>query len=116
MSTMWTAMLDGITRVSGVRGALVVSAEDGLVVAESSMGDVEGAAVAALAASLVVRLSRVTGAVGCAAPRLVLLEADRGGLVAAPTGDGLLLVAVTDSAANIGLLRLALRDAAERMA
>ena len=116
MSANWTALLDGITRVSGVRGALVVSAEDGLVVAESSMGDVEGAAVAALAASLNARLARVAGALGSAAPRLVQLEAQRGGLVASPAGEGLLLVAVTDGAANVGLLRLALRDAAERMA
>lgn len=116
MSAPWTALLDGITRVSGVRGALVVSAEDGLVVAEASMGDVEGAAVAALAASLYARLGRVSGALGAAAPKLVLLEAERGGLVAAPAGEGLLLVTVTDAAANVGLLRLALRDAAARMA
>lgn len=116
MSANWTGLLDGITRVSGVRGALVVSADDGLVVAESSMGDVDGGAVAALAASLCLRLGRVSGAIGSAAPRLVQLEAERGGLVAAPAGDGLLLVAVTGAAANVGLLRLALRDAAERMA
>jgi len=113
---MWTGLLDGITRVNGVRGALVVSADDGLVVAESSMGDVDGAAVAALAASLAARLGRATTAIGCAAPRLVHLDADRGGLIAAPAGEGLLLVAVTGPDANIGLLRLALRDAAERVA
>jgi len=116
MSNLWPALLDGITRVSGVRGALVVSADDGLVVAESSMGDVDGAAVAALTASLAMRLARVTGAIGSAPPRLVLLDAEQGGLMAAPAGEGLLLVAVTDAAANVGLLRLALRDAAERMA
>ena len=116
MSAIWPALLDGITRVRGVRGALLVSAEDGLVVAESSMGDVDGAAVAALAGSLAARLGRVTAAIGCTAPRLVLLDAERGGLVAAPAGEGLLLVAVTGADANIGLLRLALRDAAERMA
>ncbi len=115
MSVMWAALLDGITRVTGVRGALVVSADDGLVVAESSMGDVDGAAVAALAASLAARLGRVTAAIGCAPSRLVLLDADRGGLIAAPAGEGLLLVAVTGPDANVGLLRLALRDAAERV-
>lgn len=116
MSGPWAGLLDGITRVRGVRGALLVSADDGLAVAEASMGDVDGAATAALAASLAAKVRRVTGAVGCAAPRLVLLEAERGGLMAAPAGEGLLLVAVTDAAANIGLLRLAMRDAADRLA
>jgi predicted regulator of Ras-like GTPase activity (Roadblock/LC7/MglB family) len=116
MSATWAALLDGITRVRGVRGALLVSADDGLVVAEASMSDVDGAATAALAGGLVARLGRVTGALGSAAPRLVLLEAERGGVMAAPAGDGLLLVAVTDPDANIGLLRLAMRDAAERVA
>ena len=114
MSGAWAGLLDGITRVRGVRGALLVSADDGLVVAEASMGDVDGAATAALAGGLITKLGRVTGAIGCAAPRMVLLEAERGGLMAAPAGEGLLLVAVTDADANIGLLRLAMRDAAER--
>jgi predicted regulator of Ras-like GTPase activity (Roadblock/LC7/MglB family) len=116
MSAAWTALLDGITRVSGVRGALLVSAEDGIVVAEASMGDVDGAAAAALVSSLARKLGRITGAIGCAAPRLVVLEAERGGLAAAPAAEGMVLVAVTDADANIGLLRLALRDAVERLA
>jgi predicted regulator of Ras-like GTPase activity (Roadblock/LC7/MglB family) len=101
--------------VSGVRGALLFSADDGLVVAEASMSDVDGAATAALAGSFAARLARVTGAIGCAPPRMMLLEAEQGGLMAAPAGEGLLLVAVTDADANIGLLRLALRDAVERV-
>jgi predicted regulator of Ras-like GTPase activity (Roadblock/LC7/MglB family) len=35
--------------------------------------------------------------------------------MAAPAGEGLLLVAVTDPDANVGLLRLALRNAAGRV-
>lgn len=116
MSATWAALLDGMTRVSGVRGALVVSADDGLVVADSSMSDVDGAAVAALAASLAARLGRATAAIGCQPPRLVHLDAAQGGLLVAPAGEGLLLVAVTDAVANVGLLRLALREAAGRMA
>lgn len=116
MSAAWTGLLDGITRVNGVRGALVVSADDGLVVAEASMSDVDGAATAALAGSLAAKLARVTGAIGCLPPRMVLLEAERGGVMAAPAREGLLLVAVTDAEANIGLLRLAMREAAERVA
>jgi len=50
--------LDHITRVRGVRGAMLVSAEDGIVVAEQLMEGIKGGAVAALAASLAGRLRR----------------------------------------------------------
>jgi predicted regulator of Ras-like GTPase activity (Roadblock/LC7/MglB family) len=115
MSTAFSAVLDGLTRVPGVRSALLVAADDGLVIAESSMTDVEPAAVAALAASLAARLARAVAITGYAAPRSFHLEATGGGLMAAPAGEGLLLVAVTEPDANVGLLRLALRDAAERV-
>ena len=48
----YEAALRGITSVRGVRGAMVVAGADGLVVAESLMEGIKGAAVAALAASL----------------------------------------------------------------
>ncbi len=50
--------LDLITRVRGVRGAMLVSADDGIVVAEQLMEGIKGSAVAALAASLAGRLRR----------------------------------------------------------
>jgi predicted regulator of Ras-like GTPase activity (Roadblock/LC7/MglB family) len=116
MSGQWSALLDGVTRVPGVRGAMVVSADDGLVVAESSMGDVDGAAVAALAASLAGRIARAVTTLGHDAARVVHLEAEGGSVMTAPAGSGLLLAAVTREHANLGLLRLALRDAADRVA
>src|SRR5205823_4054455 len=48
--------LDLITRVRSVRGAMLVSAEDGIVVAEQLMEGIKGPAVSALAASLAARL------------------------------------------------------------
>ena len=50
--------LNGLTRVRGVRGALAVSRDDGLVVADALMEGVRGPAVAALTASLTKRLGR----------------------------------------------------------
>jgi predicted regulator of Ras-like GTPase activity (Roadblock/LC7/MglB family) len=116
MSGPWSGILDGITRVPGVRGAMVVSSDDGLVVAESSMGGVDSAAVAALAGSLAARLTRAVGALGHDPPRVVHLEAEQGTVMAAPAAGGLLLAAVADARVNVGLLRLALRDAAARVA
>lgn len=115
MTGRWSELLKSVTRVPGVRGAMVVSAEDGLVVAESSMQGVDGAAVAALAASLALRMGRTVAALGHPEPAVIHLEAESGAILAAPGADGLLLAAVADPDVNVGMLRLALRDAAGRL-
>ncbi len=112
MKTDLVTSLESITRVRGVRGAMVVSAEEGLVVAESSMEGIDGAAVAALMAGVVARLGRATEAAGRTVPAFVHLRAEEGGLVAVPAPGDLLVVAVTDPAVNVGLVRLELRRAA----
>lgn len=115
MSLSFDAVIAALTRVAGVRGALVVDAQEGLVVAEASMEGVDPAAVAALSASLAGRLTRAMSAAGFAQPQVLLLEAEHGAIMAAPASDELLLVAVCDAEANLGLLRLALKDARGRL-
>jgi predicted regulator of Ras-like GTPase activity (Roadblock/LC7/MglB family) len=113
--TPFDTVLEGLTLVPGVRSALLVSAEDGLVVAEASRADVDAPAVAALASSLLARLGRTVAAAGFRTVRMVHLEAQGGGVMVTPATEELLLVAVADAEANVGLLRLALRHAAERL-
>jgi predicted regulator of Ras-like GTPase activity (Roadblock/LC7/MglB family) len=108
-------ILDDVTRVAGVRSALLVSLEDGLVIAESALEGQETEAAAALAARLAGRLSALTKTLGHPPMTLLLLQAAEGQLFAAAGGDGLLLVAVTDNGINIGEVRLALLDAAGRL-
>lgn len=108
--------LEAVTRVRGLRGALLVAAADGIVVAESLMEGVDGHAMAALVASLAGRVRRVTAGAGLAAPSFLQLRAERGALLAMPAGPDLLLVALVDSDANLGLARLALMDAARVVA
>ena len=110
------ASLEAITRVRGVRGAMIVSSEEGLVVAESSMEGIDGAAVAALTAGVLARLTRATGAAGRTAPVFVHLRAEGGGLMAVPAQGELMVVAVTDPEVNVGLVRLEMRRAAEHIA
>lgn len=116
MSARLDAALDRVTRVRGVQGALLVSADDGLVVAEALMEGIRGNAVAALAAALAARLGKAVRAAGAGEPRFVHLAADRGALLLLPAGEGLLLVAITDDAVNVGLARLELQRAAEGIA
>jgi predicted regulator of Ras-like GTPase activity (Roadblock/LC7/MglB family) len=110
--------LDLITRVRGVRGAMLVSAEDGIVVAEQLMEGIKGAALAALAASLTTRLRRAMEAAGVAASQFWHLQADRGAVLVVPTaaGGGILVVAVAEPDVNVGLVRLELLRGAEVVA
>lgn len=110
--------LDLITRVRGVRGAMLVSAEDGLVVAEQLMEGIKGSAVAALAASLAGKLRRAMEAAGTGTSVFWHLQAEQGALLVVPGGGantegGILVVAVAEPDVNIGLVRLELLRAAE---
>lgn len=114
--------LDMVTRVRGVRGAMLVSAEDGLVVAEQLMEGIKGGAVAALAASLAGRLRRAMEAAGTGTSVFWHLQAEQGAILVVPgAGSGepgagaILVVAVAEPDVNIGLVRLELLKAAEKM-
>ena len=105
--------LDLITRVRGVRGAMLVSGEDGIVVAEHLMEGIKGPALAALAASLASRLRRAMEAAGVGASLFWHLQAEQGALLVVPTAGGTLVVAVAEPDVNVGLARLELLRAAE---
>lgn len=104
--------LGDITRIPGVRGALVVSRDDGLVVADALMEGVDGGAVAALAASLAGRMRGVTTVLGQPEPVLLMLGGTEGMLLLAPGQSGLLMVAVAGPDVNVAELRLSVLAAA----
>jgi predicted regulator of Ras-like GTPase activity (Roadblock/LC7/MglB family) len=108
--------LDLITRVRGVRGAMLVSGDDGLVIAEQLMEGIKGSAVAALAASLAGRLRRAMDAAGLGETVFWHLQADHGTLLVVPAASGILVVAVAEPDVNIGLVRLELLRAVEAVA
>jgi len=116
VSTRYDRLLDQITRVRGVRGAMLIASEDGIVVAESVMEGIRASAVAALMGSLARRIRRAADSLGSGAPEFIHLQTAGGALCAVPAPESMLLVAIADSAVNVGLLRLALRKAAEVIA
>jgi predicted regulator of Ras-like GTPase activity (Roadblock/LC7/MglB family) len=109
------AALERITRVPGVRGALIASTGDGLVVAEQLMHGIDGRAAAALTGSLVARLARTAAGAGLRPPVFIHLRGDGGSILAAPGPQELVLVAVAGPDANLGLARLEMLDAAGRL-
>ncbi|HKH83535.1 MAG TPA: roadblock/LC7 domain-containing protein [Gemmatimonadales bacterium] len=107
--------LERVTQVPGVRGSLVISAGDGLVVAERLMDGIDGRAIAALAGSLIQRLGRATLGAGMRIPTFVHLRGDQGSVLAAPGRNDLVLVALTGLDANLGLARVEMLDAVSHL-
>ncbi len=113
MSMRFRGILDTITRVRGVRGALIVGYQDGLVISDSLMEGVRGNAVAALTSSLTKHVANATSASGAGAPQFLHVQAARGALLAVSAGTEILVVAIADPSVNVGLVRLELIRAAE---
>lgn len=105
MSDPVRAALHRLTRVTGVRGAAVVDAEAGVPVASELAVGVEETALAALAGSLYRRAVDATTASGVGRVRTLQLESAGGHLVVAGTGP-LLIVALAEPSAQLGMVRM----------
>ncbi len=112
MLQRWEQLLSDVVAIPGVRGASLISTEDGLVVAEAAMDELDGNDVAALVSALVSRATRVTRAIHAAPPRLVQLAGDGGTLLGMLADEPLWLVAIAEPGAEIGRLRVLLGDLA----
>ena len=115
MSTPFSAVLDALTRQRGVRASMVVDAEDGVAVDSNLQFGQDGNRVAALATSLYRKARQSAIAAGLGATGFMHLEAE-GGRLCLLGGDTLLLVVVAERDANIGLIRMEMRRAAEQLA
>lgn len=114
MSDAYTTAVRRMSRIAGVRGALVVDLEAGVpVVAELSEG-VNGMAVAALTASLFRRSAQAADAADFGALGTLQLEADDGHVVAVDAGE-VVLVVVAGREAQLGLVRLEANRAARAL-
>jgi predicted regulator of Ras-like GTPase activity (Roadblock/LC7/MglB family) len=114
MSDIFADALHRLSRVSGVRGALIVEAASGLPVQAELSGDVEESAIAALASSLFRRTSNAASAARFGKLHTMQLEADGGHVVVAESGE-LLVVAVAAKNAQLGLVRFEAHRAAESL-
>ncbi len=111
--TLTPAALDRLTGIAGVRGAMLASRDDGIVVAESIREDVESAALAALASSLARKLETAAMTARGGSAGFLHLQATGGALLLAPAGAGLLLIVIADKGVNVGRARLEMARVAE---
>jgi predicted regulator of Ras-like GTPase activity (Roadblock/LC7/MglB family) len=115
MSDPFRTSVERLSRVTGVRGALVVDLEAGIPVSAELSEDVPGTAVAALAANLYRRTNAAAAAAGFGVARTLQLEAAGGHVLVVGAGE-LVVVVVTEPGAQLGLVRLEAHRAAESLA
>lgn len=114
MSDIFAEALDRLSRVSGVRGALIVDGDAGVPVLTELAEGVDGAALAALAASLFRRSSSAAYTAAFGGLRTLHLEAAAGHVIVTNGGE-LLVVVVADKNAQLGQVRLEAHQAAEAL-
>ena len=105
MSSPFSALLASLIRHRGVTGCIVVGEADGMVVDSNLQIGVNGEAFAALTASLYRKARRAATAAGFGETGFFELDAE-GGRVCAAGRNLLVLVVVSESRANVGLLRV----------
>ena len=103
-----------LTRAPGVRGAMVVDAEAGVAVTSELTADVKETALAAMTGSLFQRTADASRSSGFGDVRLLQLDAEDGHVVVAGAGP-LLVVALTEPNAQLGLVRVEAERAAEEL-
>lgn len=113
--TRFSPILDALMRARGTRASLVVSAADGIAIDSNLHFGQDPTAVAALAASLYRKARLSAEAAGLGTTGFMHLEAEAGRLCLLG-GDEILLVVVAEPEANVGLIRVEMRRAAEALA
>ncbi|MGQ0562653.1 MAG: roadblock/LC7 domain-containing protein [Gemmatimonadota bacterium] len=114
MSDIFAQALDRLSRVPGVRGALIVETDAGVPVLAELAEGVEGGTVAALASSLFRRTGKAAQTASFGSVRTLQLEAEGGHVVVANGGE-LLVVVVAEKDAQLGQVRLEAHRAAEAL-
>ena len=110
------AVLEPLVRIRGVRGAVLLSGSDGVVVTEALAEDIQSAGVAALVASLAERVVTMADVLGRGGVRCIQLHAEQGSILVSRAPGDLLLAIVTGPQTPVGLARLELLRAAEQVA
>jgi len=114
MSASFEGVLARLQRHRGVVGAMLVGADDGMVIAGDAGPGHDPETAGALAASLFRRTRIAAADAGLGEADFVKLEAERGHLCATARGD-VVVVALASIQANLGSLRLEMLSAKETL-
>jgi predicted regulator of Ras-like GTPase activity (Roadblock/LC7/MglB family) len=106
-------ILGGLNKTSGITGSLLVGS-DGIIIAADLDTRFQDETVGALAASIVSTVDRSLEKLQSTPFRQVTIEAEKGKLFLTDVGIGVLVV-TTEPDVNVGLVRLEIKNAQQRI-
>jgi len=106
-------VLEELNRTSGITGSMLVG-RDGIVIAADLQSSVEDEALGALAASITANVQKSLGRLGQPTPNQITIEAENTKFFISDCGVGVLVV-TTEKDANLGLIRLEIRNAKNKL-
>ena len=106
-------VLEELNKTSGVNGSMIVG-KDGIVIAADMRTQLQDEEVGALAASIISTVQKSMSRLSDDALKQVTVEASNGKLFLTDVGIGILAV-TTDPQVNVGLIRLEVKNAAEKV-
>jgi predicted regulator of Ras-like GTPase activity (Roadblock/LC7/MglB family) len=106
-------VLEELNKTSGVSGSMLVG-RDGIVIAADVQAAMEDEALGALAASITANIQKSLGRLGQPDPQQITIEAENAKLFLADCSVGVLVV-LTERDANLGLVRLEVRNAKQKL-
>ncbi|MCK4404354.1 MAG: roadblock/LC7 domain-containing protein [candidate division Zixibacteria bacterium] len=106
-------ILEELNKTTGINGSMIVG-EDGIVIAADLNAQLQDEAVGALAASIVGTVKKSMERLSNEDLKQITVEASKGKLFFTEVGIGILAV-TTDPQVNVGLVRLEIKNAAEKI-
>jgi predicted regulator of Ras-like GTPase activity (Roadblock/LC7/MglB family) len=110
---MMRAILRNLTRVSGVQGSVLVD-RDGMVILSEMDADLDGERVGAMAAAIVATVEDSLAKVDRGPLVHLQMDAEEGKIIVEEAGKALLVV-LTEKSVNIGLIRIEIKAAADKL-
>jgi predicted regulator of Ras-like GTPase activity (Roadblock/LC7/MglB family) len=106
-------ILEELNKTTGINGSMIVG-KDGIVIAADLNANLQDEAVGALAASIVDTVKKSMERLSNENLKQITVEASKGKLFLTDVGIGILAV-TTDPQVNVGLVRLEIKNAAEKI-
>lgn len=106
-------VLNELNKTTGITGSMVVG-NDGIVIASDLDESFEGETIGALAASITSNIQKSLDKLQTTPLKQVTIEADEGKLFFSDAGMGILVV-TTEKMVNIGLIRLEIKNAINKL-
>ena len=117
MTDVWRELervIDGLSSIPDIQAAAVVR-RDGLIITHNLPGSVDPKIVAAMTAAIIGTSEMTTVQLGQGRFAQVLIESEQGKLLSTGAGDEAFLVALAYRDANLGLVLMAMSNAARKI-